>query len=118
MPGKHNTFGPRLRDKRIKKGFPSAQVYGIGWRQRTKIKAATMSSEVPYSKKAIIEAEAARVLSEYGQQFRSITAPPITIDEVVELHLKLILEIRDLQQIFGFCDVHGAIWVPLAAHGC
>ena len=38
------------------------------------------------------------------------TAPPVPIDRIVELHLKLTLEIKDLQLIFGFGDVHGAIW--------
>ncbi len=69
-----------------------------------------MSREVPYLKKEVIEAEAALVLAEYGQQHGQVTAPPIPIDEIVELHLKLTLEIMDLQQIFGFGDVHGAIW--------
>lgn len=69
-----------------------------------------MSSEVPYLKKEVIEAEAALVLAEYGQQHGQVTAPPVPIDEIVELHLKLTLEIMDLQKIFGFGDVHGAIW--------
>ncbi|GIW56287.1 MAG: hypothetical protein KatS3mg082_2748 [Nitrospiraceae bacterium] len=69
-----------------------------------------MGAEVPYLKKDVIEEEAALVLSEYGQQFGPITAPPIPIDDIVELHLRLTLEILDLRQIFGFGDVHGAIW--------
>ncbi|GIW84015.1 MAG: hypothetical protein KatS3mg106_528 [Gemmataceae bacterium] len=69
-----------------------------------------MSREVPYRKKEVIEAEAELVLAEYGQQHGPVTAPPIPIDEIVELHLKLTLEILDLQKIFGFGDVHGAIW--------
>jgi Zn-dependent peptidase ImmA (M78 family) len=70
----------------------------------------TMSSDVPYLKKEVIESEVALVLAEYGRQHGQVTAPPIPIDEIVELHLKLTLEIMDLQQIFGFGDVHGAIW--------
>ena len=68
-----------------------------------------MSSEVPYLKKEVIEAEAVLVLDEYGRPHRQVTAPPIPVYEIVELHLKLTLEIMDLQQIF-FGDVHGAIW--------
>jgi hypothetical protein len=34
----------------------------------------------------------------------------VPIDEIIELHLKLEFEIRDLQTLFGFGDVHGAIW--------
>src|SRR5438105_1852191 len=69
-----------------------------------------MSREVPYLKKEVIEAEAKLVLAEYGQTHGEVTGPPIPVDEIVELHLKLTLEIMDLQQIFGFGDVHGAIW--------
>ncbi|GIW81355.1 MAG: hypothetical protein KatS3mg105_3162 [Gemmatales bacterium] len=65
-----------------------------------------MGSEVPFLKKEVIEAEALSLLAEYGQA----TAPPVPIDEIVELHLMLTLEIMDLQQIFGVGDVHGAIW--------
>ena len=36
--------------------------------------------------------------------------PPVPIDEIIELHLKLEFGIRDLQRLFGFDDVHGAIW--------
>ena len=69
-----------------------------------------MSSEVPYLKKEVIEAEAALILAEYGRKHGQVTAPPIPIDEIVELHLKLTLQIMDLQQLFKFGDVHGAIW--------
>lgn len=69
-----------------------------------------MTSNVPYLRKDVIEADAALLLTEYGQQHGPITSPPVPIDEIVELQLKLTLEIRDLQQIFGFGDVHGAIW--------
>jgi hypothetical protein len=66
--------------------------------------------EFPYLKKEAIEGEAALVLAEYGRTHGEITAPPIPVDEIVEQHLKLTLEIMDFQQIFGFGDVHGAIW--------
>lgn len=63
-------------------------------------------SDVPFLKKEVIEADALSLLTEYGQ----VSAPPVPIDDIVELHLKLTLEIMDLQQIFGVGDVHGAIW--------
>jgi hypothetical protein len=63
-------------------------------------------SDVPFLKKEVIEAEALSLLAEYGQ----VAAPPVPIDDIVELHLKLTFEIMDLQQIFGVGDVHGAIW--------
>ena len=72
-----------------------------------------MSSHVPYLKKEVIESEAALVLAEYGRDHGQVTAPPVPIDEIVELHLKLTLEILDLQQIFGFGDVQGASQTPI-----
>lgn len=69
-----------------------------------------MSTDVPYLRKEVIESEAALVLAEYGREHGEIASPPIPVDEIVELHLKLTLEIADLQQILGFGDVHGAIW--------
>ncbi len=63
-------------------------------------------SDVPFLKKEVIEAEALSLLAEYGQ----VAAPPVPIDDIVELHLKLTFAIMDLQQIFGDGDVHGAIW--------
>lgn len=69
-----------------------------------------MSTDVPYLRKEVIESEAALVLTEYGRAHGEITAPPVPIDDIVELHLKLTLEIKDLQLIFGLGDVHGAIW--------
>jgi hypothetical protein len=69
-----------------------------------------MSGDVPYLRKEVIESEAALLLAEYGRAHGQVIAPPIPIDDILELHLKLTLEIKDLQQIFGFGDVHGAIW--------
>lgn len=69
-----------------------------------------MSTDVPYLKKEVIESEAALVLAEYGREHGVVIGPPVPIDEIVELHLKLTLEMMDLQHLFGFGDVHGAIW--------
>lgn len=69
-----------------------------------------MNSDVPYLNKEVIESEAALVLAAFGKEHAQVIAPPVPIDEIVELHLKLTLEIMDLRQIFGFGDVHGAIW--------
>jgi hypothetical protein len=69
-----------------------------------------MKDEVPYLRKEFIESEAAQLLAEYGQEHGHVTAPPVPVDDIIELHLKLALEIKDLRQLFGFGDVHGAIW--------
>ncbi|QDU76929.1 hypothetical protein Pan97_39860 [Bremerella volcania] len=57
------------------------------------------------------EDEAALLLAEYGNQHGQVTAPPIPIDEIVELYLQLHLTFDDMQQLFGVSDVHGALWV-------
>lgn len=57
------------------------------------------------------EDEAALLLAEYGNQHGQVTAPPIPIDEIVELYLKLHLTFDDMQELFGVGDVHGALWV-------
>jgi hypothetical protein len=45
-----------------------------------------------------------------GREHGEVVFPPVPTDEIIELHLKLEFEIRDLQTLFGFGDVHGAIW--------
>jgi len=57
------------------------------------------------------EDEAALLLAEYGNRHGQVTAPPIPIDEIVELYLGLHLTFDDMQELFGVADVHGALWV-------
>lgn len=66
---------------------------------------------MPYLRKEQIEEEANLLLSEYGQKFTAVTEPPIPVDEIIELHLGLTFEIKDMAQLFGAADVHGALWV-------
>ncbi len=49
--------------------------------------------------------EAALLLAEYGREHGIVTAPPIPIDEIVEEHLKIAVEIRDLRSEFPEGDV-------------
>lgn len=56
------------------------------------------------------EEETALLLAEFGNQHGHVTAPPVPIDEIVEEHLKLAIEIRDLRAEFPEGDVLGAIW--------
>lgn len=57
------------------------------------------------------EDEAAQLLAEYGHKHGMVTAPPVPVDEIVELYLELNLEFRDLREEFGVDDIHGALWV-------
>src|SRR5437667_795826 len=57
------------------------------------------------------EDEAALLLAEYGTKHGEVTAPPIPVDEIVELYFGLSLEFHDMQKLFGVGDVHGALWV-------
>jgi hypothetical protein len=58
-----------------------------------------------------IEAEAALLLAEYGQKHGEVAAPPIPVDDIIELYLGLTFELKDMRQIFKLADVHGAIWM-------
>jgi hypothetical protein len=69
-----------------------------------------MKSAVPFLREEVIESEAEMLLAEYGREHEAIICPPVPIDEIIELHLKLEFEIRDLRTLFGLGDVHGAIW--------
>jgi len=57
------------------------------------------------------EDAAALLLAEYGTKRGQVTAPPIPVDEIVELYLELALELIDSRKLFGVDDVHGALWV-------
>jgi len=71
---------------------------------------AASNGDVPYLPEKRIEADADLLLAEYGEHFTVITAPPVPIDEIAELHLQLALEYKDMKALFPFADVHGAIW--------
>ena len=69
------------------------------------------NNDVPFLTDKAIEQEAIVLLAEYGEQYKPIVVPPIPIDEIIELHLKLKFEVHDLQQLFHLPDVDGAIWL-------
>jgi len=66
---------------------------------------------VPFLPREDIEAKAVLVLAEYGEQHGEVAAPPIPIDDIIELHLGLIFELKDMRRLFSFADVHGALWM-------
>ncbi|GIW90229.1 MAG: hypothetical protein KatS3mg109_0661 [Pirellulaceae bacterium] len=69
------------------------------------------ASGLPYLTDRQIEEEAALLLAEFGNKYGPVSTPPIPIDDIVELHLDLTLEFKDMQALFGVGDVHGALWV-------
>jgi Zn-dependent peptidase ImmA (M78 family) len=58
-----------------------------------------------------IEDEASLLLAEFGGKHCMVTAPPIPIDDIIEVYLRLTVEFKDMQRLFGVGDVHGALWV-------
>jgi hypothetical protein len=65
---------------------------------------------VPYLHEKQIEREADLLLEEYALKFSPVIAPPVPIDTIAEVHLKLTLEYRNMKSLFPIGDVHGAIW--------
>lgn len=72
---------------------------------------ATARDDVPYLPRQHIEQEAEALLAESAETIGSITAPPVPIDDIVEVHLKLPVEYKNMRELFAFADVHGAIWM-------
>lgn len=66
---------------------------------------------VPYLTKQHIERQADALLGEFGGARVAVTAPPVPIDEIVELHLGLAIEFKNMVELFPFADVHGALWM-------
>lgn len=67
-------------------------------------------SSVPYLPEKRIERDAELLLAEYGRDHAIISEPPVPVEELVEVHLGLVMEIDDLCSAFGNSDVLGAIW--------
>jgi hypothetical protein len=72
---------------------------------------ASSGTYVPYLSKQHIEDDAVLLLAEFGGKHGLVTAPPVPIDDIVEIYLGLTVEFKDMQQLFGVGDVHGALWV-------
>lgn len=70
-----------------------------------------MSYDVPALSDREIEREAALLLDEFERHRGAVSQPPVPIEELVELHLKLICVFMDIEKTLGFPDTHGAIWV-------
>lgn len=66
--------------------------------------------EIPFLPEKQIEREAQVLIEAFELKFETKVAAPIPVDEIVELHLQLVLEFKDMKSLFPFADVHGAIW--------
>lgn len=66
--------------------------------------------QVPFMPAEEIEQRAAHLLAQYVHSERVAFAAPISIDNIVEKHLRLTLEVDDLSKLLGANDVLGAIW--------
>ncbi len=66
---------------------------------------------VPYRSDSEIEREATQLLAAYGREHGPVVEPPVPVDDLLELHLRLTFEIRDLRGELGVPEAHGAIWV-------
>lgn len=67
--------------------------------------------EVPFLPKQHIAREAELVLAECAETIGAVTAPPVPIDDIIEQHLKLVVEFKTMRELFPFGDVHGALWM-------
>ncbi len=65
---------------------------------------------VPYLHEKVIEEHAEMLLAEWAIDHPAVTAPPVPIEEILEIGLKLDFEICDLQRQLGHPDVLGGIW--------
>lgn len=65
---------------------------------------------IPFMCEASIERRAMQLLAEFGRKRQPVTAPPIPIDDIAELHLGLRLEIIELQDDLRAPGVLGALW--------
>ncbi len=67
--------------------------------------------DVPFLTERQLEDEALVLLAEYGREQGDVTTPPVPIDEIIEIHLKLTFELKDMAALLGHGDVHGALWI-------
>lgn len=75
-----------------------------------KTPAPTTHQEVPALTEQQITDQVALLLSQFGQKHIPVVTAPVPIEEILEVHLALALEICDLKARFGHPDLLGAIW--------
>jgi len=67
-------------------------------------------SDVSFLTPDDFENEAALILAEYGSAHGQVTAPPVPIDDIVEVHFKLVIALRDLRAKYPEGDVLAAVF--------
>lgn len=65
---------------------------------------------VPYLREKVIEEHAEALLAEWTADHPAVLAPPVPIEEILEIGLHLDFEVCDLQRQLGQPDVLGGIW--------
>ena len=71
-----------------------------------------MPVKVKFLPKQHIEWNAQKLLAEYGGRYGEVVVPPVPVEEILEKHLKLTLEIDNLEARLGHPDILGALWAP------
>lgn len=73
-------------------------------------RASKPESALRFMQQQEFEDEAALLLAEYGREHGVVTGPPIPVDDIIEAHLKIAIEVRDLRAEYPEGDVLGAIY--------
>ncbi len=68
-------------------------------------------NNVPYVTQQEVDVDVDLLLAEYANEHGQVIMPPIPIEEIIELYLKLKLVFLDMQAEFGTDKIHGALWV-------
>lgn len=66
---------------------------------------------VPFVTQQAVDIDVDMLLAEYGNKHGQVLAPPIPVEEIIELYLELELAFLDMQAEFGTDKIHGALWV-------
>lgn len=69
-----------------------------------------MEVKVPRISERTIEAQAVSLLERYQKEHEPIRKPPVPVDEIPEMVLKVRLEFDDLRKLLGRNDAIGATW--------
>lgn len=69
-----------------------------------------MEVRVPWVSEKTIEAQAISLLERYVKEHEPILKPPVPVDEIPEMLLKVRLEFDDLRKLLGRNDAIGATW--------